>query len=151
MMPPLNRSVSELVEVTGITDATLYTWRKQARAAGAVVPGDGKQSDRWSSQDKFRVVLETAGLNEAELAEYCRRKGLYVEQVKAWRLTCEQANSPAPPAKTRREREEEKATIKRIKQLERELRRKDAALAETAALLVLRKKAKAFWEKDVDE
>lgn len=43
-MPPLNRSVPELVEATGITDATLYTWRKQARAAGAVMPGDGKQS-----------------------------------------------------------------------------------------------------------
>jgi len=147
MMPPLNRSVPELVEATGITDVTLYTWRKQARAAGAVVPGDGKQADQWSSQDKFRVVLESAGLNEAELAEYCRRKGLYVEQIKAWRLACECANGPA---KTRHERDEEKAAKKRIKQLERELRRKEAALAETAALLVLRKKAEALWGKDED-
>jgi transposase-like protein len=151
MMPPLNRSVPELVEATGITDATLYTWRKQARAAGAVVPGDGKQADQWSSQDKFRVVLESAGLNEAELAEYCRRKGLYVEQIKAWRTACEHANGPAKPTKTRRERDEEKAAKKRIKQLERELRRKEAALAETAALLVLRKKAEALWGKDEDE
>lgn len=151
MMPPLNRTVPELVEATGITDATLYAWRKQARAAGAVVPGEGKQADQWSSQDKFRVVLESASLNEAELAEYCRRKGLYVEQVKAWREACEQANSPAQPVKIRREREEEKAAKKRIKQLERELRRKDAALAETAALLVLRKKAEALWGKDEDE
>ncbi len=64
---------------------------------------------------------------------------------------CEQANSLAQPIKTRREREEEKAAKKRIKQLERELRRKDAALAETAALLVLRKKAEALWGKDEDE
>ncbi|MCY1308844.1 hypothetical protein D9M70_588830 [compost metagenome] len=97
------------------------------------------------------MVLESASLNEAELAEYCRRKGLYVEQVKAWRDACEQANSAVQPAKTRREREEEKAAKKRIKQLERELRRKDAALAETAALLVLRKKAEALWGKDEDE
>ncbi|WP_227788373.1 IS3 family transposase [Pseudomonas aeruginosa] len=145
MMPPLNRTVPELVEATGITDATLYAWRKQARAAGAVVPGDGQQADQWSSQDKFRVVLESASLNAAELAEYCRRKGLYVEQINAWREACEQANSLAQPSKTRREREEEKAAKKRIKQLERELRRKDAALAETAALLVLRKKAEALW------
>lgn len=115
------------------------------------MPGDGKQSDRWSSQDKFRVVLETASLNETELAEYCRRKGLYVEQVNAWRESCEQANSPASPAKIRLEREKEKAINKRIKQLERELLRKDAALAETAALLVLRKKAEALWGKDEDE
>ncbi len=123
MMPPLNRTVPELVEATGITDATLYAWRKQARAAGAVVPGDGQQA----------------------------RKGLYVEQINAWREACEQANSLAQPIKTRREREEEKAAKKRIKQLERELRRKDAALAETAALLVLRKKAEALWGKDEDE
>ena len=67
------------------------------------------------------------------------------------REACEQANSLAQPSKTRREREEEKAAKKRIKQLERELRRKDAALAETAALLVLRKKAEALWGKDEDE
>lgn len=114
------------------------------------MPGDGKQADQWSSQDKFRVVLESAGLNEAELSEYCRRKGLYVEQIKAWRTVCEQANGLPRPAKTRRERDEEKASKKRIKQLERELRRKEAALAETAALLVLRKKAEALWGKDED-
>ena len=156
MMPPLNRTVPELVEATGITDATLYAWRKQARAAEQHNEhqhrrDDGQQADQWSSLDKFRVVLESASLNAAELAEYCRRKGLYIEQINAWREACEQANSLAQPSKTRREREEEKAAKKRIKQLERELRRKDAALAETAALLVLRKKAEALWGKDEDE
>lgn len=64
MMPTLNRMVPELVEATGITDATLYALRKQARAVGAVVPGDGQQADQWPSQDKFRVVLESASLAE---------------------------------------------------------------------------------------
>nr|WP_218281531.1 IS3 family transposase [Pseudomonas sp. LPB0260] len=147
MMPPRNRTVPELEEATGTTDATLYAWHKQARAAGAVVPGEGKQADQWSSQDKFRVVLESTSLNEAELAEYCRRKGLYVEQVKAWREACEQANSPAQPVKARREREEDKVAKTRIKQLDRELRRKDAALAEAAALLVFRKKPRRSGER----
>ena len=151
LLPPINLSVAEVARQEGVSEMTLYAWRKQARAAGAVVPGDGQQADQWSSQDKFRVVLESASLNAAELAEYCRRKGLYVEQINAWREACEQANSLAQPSKTRREREEEKAAKKRIKQLERELRRKDAALAETAALLVLRKKAEALWGKDEDE
>ena len=83
MMPPLNRTVVELVEETGISDVTLYAWRKQARAAGAVVPGDGKTPDGWSSEEKFRVVLESAALSESELGEYCRRKGLYAEQIAA--------------------------------------------------------------------
>ena len=150
MMPPGNRSVSELAEETGISAVTLYAWRKQARAAGAVVPGDGKSPEGWSSQEKFRVVLESAGLNETELAQYCRRKGLYVEQIKAWREACEQANRPPQPSQARREREADKAAQQRIKQLERELRRKEAALAETAALLVLRKKAEALWGKEED-
>lgn len=89
----VNRAVPELAEATGITDATLYAWRKQARASGVVVPTEGKQADQWSNQDKFRLVLESASLNEAELAEYCRRKGLYVEQVKTWR--CDLGNPTA--------------------------------------------------------
>ena len=150
MMPPLNRKVLDLARETGITTVTLRTWRHQARAEVKVVPGDGKQADQWSSQDKFRVVLESASLNAAELAEYCRRKGLYVEQIKAWREACEQANRPPQPSQARREREADKAAQQRIKQLERELRRKEAALAETAALLVLRKKAEALWGKEED-
>ena len=150
MMPPLNRKVLDLARETGITTVTLRTWRHQARAEGKVVPGDGKQADQWSSQDKFWVVLESASLNAAELAEYCRRKGLYVEQIKAWREACEQANRPPQPSQARREREADKAAQQRIKQLERELRRKEAALAETAALLVLRKKAEALWGKEED-
>jgi transposase-like protein len=82
MMPPGNRTVSKLAEETGVSAITLYAWRKQARAAAAGVPGEGKSPEGWSSQEKFRVVLESAALSESELAEYCRRKGLYVEQVR---------------------------------------------------------------------
>ncbi|MNP84932.1 hypothetical protein D3C76_1844560 [compost metagenome] len=63
-----------------------------------------------------------------------------------WRVACEQANTP-----TQQEPVKDIASVKRIEQLERELRRKEAALAETAALLVLRKKADAIWGKDEDE
>ncbi len=88
MMPPLNTPISQLIKETGISEATLYTWRKQARKQGLAVPGDGKNPEDWSSEDKFAVVLETATLNKAELAEYCRKKGLYVEQIAAWRNCC---------------------------------------------------------------
>ncbi len=150
MMAPSNRTVPELAEETGISTVTLYAWRKQARAAGAAVPGDGKSPDGWSSHEKFRVVLESAGLNETELAEYCRRKGLYVEQIGAWREACEQANATAHE-RSRSEREQSKAARKRIRDLERERKRDKAALAEAAALLVLGKKAEAIWGKDEDD
>jgi hypothetical protein len=48
-----------LAEETGISDVTLYHWRKQAKAGGMVVPGDGKNSENWSPEDKFAMVLAT--------------------------------------------------------------------------------------------
>ena len=84
MMPPQNMPIPRLAEETGISAVTLYSWRKQARVEGIAVPAAGKNPEKWSSQDKFAIVLEAASLNEAELAEYCRKKGLYVEQVASW-------------------------------------------------------------------
>jgi len=51
------------------------------------VPGDGSNPEDWSAQDKFAIVVETLGMAEAELAEYCRQKGLYVEQIGRWRVS----------------------------------------------------------------
>jgi transposase-like protein len=145
MMPPENKPVSALAKETGITEQTLSTWRRQLKNQGMPVPGDGKNPEAWSSEDKFAVVLGTAALNEAELAQYCRRKGLYVEQIAAWREACRSANANAAE-QARSQREQAKEDKKRIRQLEKELNRKEKALAEAAALLVLRKKVQAIWE-----
>ena len=144
MMPPMNKLISELARENGISEQTLYTWRRNLKAQGVAVPGNGKNAEDWSSKDKFGVVLETAGLNEADLAEYCRRKGLFVEQIAAWRMACQEANAHAAD-RGRDQREQGKGDRKRIKQLEKELLRKDKALAEAAALIILRKKAQAIW------
>src|SRR3989338_5210505 len=146
MMPPLNRAVVELAKTTGITTVTLRTWQKMARAEGRIMLGDGKQNDQWSSTNKFRIVLETAPLSEAELSVYCRTKGIYPEQVAQWRLICEQANAPVE-AKPVEIPEADSKQMQRIRELERTLRKKEAALAEAAALLVLEKKAEAIWGK----
>lgn len=135
MMPPENKAVSAFAKETGITEQTLYTWRRELKSQGLPVPGDGKNPEGWASEDKFAVVLETAALNEAELAEYCCRKGLYVEQIAAWREACRSANANAAE-QVRSQRQQAKEDRKRIQQLEKELQRKDKALAETAALLV---------------
>jgi len=144
-------SVPELHRETGIPKDTLYTWRIQAQRARGIMP---KASDpgknRWSSEEKFAMVVESASLNEVERGEYCRKRGLYPEQLQTWRQLCEQANegkkkgtSSFPIAQASNQR--------RIRELERELQRKEKALAEAAALLVLRKKADAIWGKDADE
>jgi transposase-like protein len=83
-------------------------------------------------------------MSEIEVAEYCRQRGLYPEQIQRWRRCCEHANERAEAASLR-EGEVLRQERKRNRELERELRRKEAALAETAALLTLRKKAAAIW------
>ena len=143
-MPPENKLVSDLAKENGISEQTLYTWRRNLKSQGVPVPGNGKNAVEWSSADKFGVVLETARLNEAELAQYCRSKGLFVEQVAEWRELCQQAN--ATPGELSREfREQSKSDRKEIKELKKDLQRTEKALAETAALIILRKKAQAIW------
>ena len=142
MMPPCNKAISELSKEAGIPYGTLHTWRKNARKGGVVVPGNGKIAEEWSSEDKFGVVLEASALNEAEIAEYCRKKGLYTDQINSWRYKCIHANTKALSKESKADVLRDK---KRIKDLEKELHRKEKALAETAALLVLRKKASAIW------
>ena len=150
MMPPNNVPIAQLVKETGITDATLYTWRKKMRAQGVPVPGDGQNPEQWRSEDKFAVFLETAALNETELSEYCRKKGLFPEQVAQWKQACLTANAEAVEQR-KQLAEERKLDKKKIKSLERELNRKEKALAETAALLVLAKKARAIWGEREDD
>jgi transposase-like protein len=140
MGAPQNKPVPEVSKQTGIPEATLYLWRKQARSEGRAVPGDGQNRARWSAADKFAVVLEMAPLAEAELAEYCRRKGLFVEQIRRWREEVQAALANGDNGRAA-ERAQDK---KRIRELEKDLRRKEKALAETAALLVLSRKYEAL-------
>jgi len=149
LLPPHSRTVAEVADEEGISAATLYNWRKAARGQGRLLPEQAAEPEGWSSRDKFNAVLETAALSEAELAEYCRRCGLYPEQIRRWRASCEQANE-RDQAAARREGEALKGERQRSRELARELKRKESALAETAALLALRKKAAAIWG-DEDE
>lgn len=149
MLPPNNMAIRQLSEAEGISEATLHNWRAEARDKGQLLPDADAGPEGWSSRDKFAAVLETAALNEADLAEYCRKRGLYPAQISTWRVACEQAND-WDRASTARLGQTTKAEKKRVKDLERELARKDRALAETAALLVLRKKAAAIWGGDED-
>lgn len=149
LFPPHNLSVAELSRQEGISDVTLYTWRKEAIARGEVVSGSGKLPEHWPAEAKLATVIETATLSEIELSQYCREKGLYPEQVKAWRQACLDGQTAALQ-QSQSDRVQTKADKKRIRELERELNRKEKALAEAAALLVLRKKLNALWGDDGD-
>ena len=81
MMSPNAMSVVQVSRKTGVAEQTLYNWRNRMRNQGKAVPADPKNPEQWSGENKLAVVIEVAALNEEELAAYCRRKGLYVEQV----------------------------------------------------------------------
>ena len=151
LLPPYNLTVAELARQEGISAATLYNWRKQVKLEGRPVPGNTPTSEQWSAEAKLATVIETAALSEAELSEYCRKKGLFPDQVRRWKAESLQGFQRSKEQE-RALRQQSRSDKKKIKQLQRELRRKEKALAETAALLVLRKKLNALWgSNDEDE
>ena len=150
MMAPNAMSVAKVSRETGVSEQTLYNWRNRFRGEGKAVPADPSNPENWSGESKLAVVIETAALNEEELAEYCRRKGLYVEQVARWREAAVAGADTESPlsADERRQLQQER---KKTRRLEKELKRKEKALVEAAALLVLEKKARAIWGEGEDD
>ena len=139
MLPPINASLSTVSKDLNIPYQTLYAWHTKSRKQQVPVSQAGEPEDLIDAQTKFKVVLETATLSGVDLAAYCASKGLYVEQIAQWRAQCEASFNPTTMTAA------ERASAKRIELLEREILRKDRALAEAAALMILREKAEAIW------
>ena len=98
--------VMDIQKETGVGINTLYRWRDEAKnKRGLSATTKYKNADKWSSQDKFTVVLETANLSEIEFSEYCREKGIYPEQVKEWRDACINANDSTKEANSKSSKE----------------------------------------------
>ena len=118
-------SAAQLARETGITQQSLSRWLNEARNSPFVAPGDGIVPS-WTVQQKARIILQAAGLAGDELTSYLQAEGVRLASFRRWRLALEEAG------------EESVGMAKRIGKLERELARKDRALAEVAAVLVLR-------------
>jgi transposase-like protein len=112
---------------------------------------DTKSARDWSPEEKVAFVLEAAAVPAAELGAFLRRKGVLEAQLGEWRQQVTESAVAAMRPPTRADRETAAAEAKKIRQLEREIQRKDKALAETAALLVLKKKAQAIWGDEDDD
>ena len=143
VLPPQSDSIERVAREEGISEQTIQNWKAQAISEN-YAPSGNDEPEKWSSQDKFLIVLETSGMSEADLAEYARQKGLYVEQIAEWRDACINANG-GMARMARSLNADLKESEKEKRRLEKELQRKEKALAEAAALLVLRKKLEAIW------
>ena len=149
LAPPHQRTVKDVAAEEGISPATLYHWCQQARLAGGLFLADGADPEGWTARDKFTAVMETAPRGGSERAEYGRKRGLYPQPITAWRRACESATDWAG-ARGRQQAAVDRDARKKLRALERELQRKEKALAETAALLTLSKKARAIWGEGED-
>lgn len=150
LLPPMNKTVAEVSREEGISTHTLYNWRDQVKQTGLAVAGKTTQTEKWSAETKLAVVIETSPLSESEASQYCREKGLYIEQVKQWKTQCLSGFSVSK-AQQKVQLKKAKIDQRKIKSLKKELRHKEKALAETAAILVLRKKLNAFWEANSED
>lgn len=146
LLPPSNASVLDVAKETGIPKDTLYCWRVKYRNISTDESRQGQSSCNFSGEEKLTIVIETAALNETETSEYCRRKGLYPDQINGWTSVIRKSLS-CKPSVSKAERESLRQQDKTIKQLQSELNRKDKALAEAAALLILEKKIQSLWSK----
>lgn len=152
MSGPHPRSATSLSKETGVSQATLSRWLSVAGRISGMSKTDDRQTPKpdllrreRSAEDKLRLVLEASRLSDAEMGEFLRREGLHEAEVHEWRDAMISGLKPAS-AKPGNSREE-----RRVRELEKELRRKDKALAEAAALLVLQKKVRALWGDEDDD
>lgn len=139
-------SVTSVAEQLNISHWTLKNWMTKARqsklAGGATRnrAASTRPSERTSAE-RMQLLLDSHGLEGQALGAFCRQHGVFAEQLRQWRQDFEQGLSPAPPA-----REELRELKHANTKLERQLKRKEKALAEAAALLVLQKDFRKLWE-----
>ena len=138
MLPPESATLDEVALASGVSVGTLERWRSEALLRPV-------RDRTWTAASRFEAVLTTAGMDEASRTAWCRGHGLYAQELETWRRSATQAL--AQPEEARASPQQTAQSRRRIKELERELLRKDRALAETAALLVLSKKVAAIFNK----
>ena len=157
MLGPNAVRATELGQEVGVPQETLSRWlretatframeKKEKAPPPAQADKPAKRPQDFTVEEKLRAVVETIDLGGEALGEYLRRNGMHRAQLEQWKALAQATFQQIRP--------NGRGEGKRIRELERELRRKEKALAETAALLVLRKKVNALWgdaDDDTDE
>jgi transposase len=131
-------SAAQLAREMGVRQQNLSRWLEEARSLPMMANRPPPAVRDRTVEQKARVLAEAAKLDGEELTSYLEREGVKLPEYEQWRLALEGGGAST-------------ATTKRIRQLERELARKEKALAEAAALLVLKKKVETLFGEDEDD
>ena len=135
----------------GIAHSTVGRWQRELKQTvlGTQIgmTDQERRPQDWNMREKLQAIIDCDSLDDEAIHAYYRQKGIYTHHIKHWKQEVIEANTGTL-------RQEDKAQLKILKeenrQLKQELTRKEKALAETAALLVLKKKAQQSWESDED-
>lgn len=144
-----SRRVMDIADEVGVNAVTLHNWSKRY-AINTLMKKSERRPQDWSAIEKFNAVMEFDRLSEKEQGEFLRQQGLHSDHIESWKRSM-QASLETGGVNTAESRAEQAQDKQKIKDLERDLCRKEKALAETAALLVLKKKADSIWGTGEDE
>jgi len=133
----------EIASEAGIGRSTLTYWLKNHKKDGNKnLTEKEKRPQDWAVEQRLNALMETGAMPEGERASWCRKRGVFSHHLEQWKkdiLSLSTPNNSALKFKENARLKKENAALKK------ELNRKDKALAETAALLVLKKKADFIW------
>jgi hypothetical protein len=132
-------SASQLARAAGVRQQNLSRWLQEARSLPTVANKPKPAMREWTVEQKARVLAEASKLDGEKLTAYLERQGVRLAEYEQWRIALDEGGGASA------------STNKRIRQLERELARKEKALAEAAALLVLKKKVEELYGEDEDD
>ena len=143
-----NQSIQSVADELNINLTTLKTWMKQnERDVNKPAPPKSKRPEDWSLEERLAALQQTYGLVGEDLNTWCRERGVFAHQLEQWKTDfCRQGDS----GDLREDARALRALKVEKQRLERELLRKDKALAEAAALLVLQKKFRALLGGEVE-
>jgi len=140
-----DRSVRSIAEEVNVEYETLKKWmqRKSVDKAKAMVKKEKRPQD-WRRDEQLAALMQTHGLSEEALNAWCRERGLFPHHLESWKASF----SASDPTAVSTDSQSARALKKENDKLKQELRRKEKALAEAAALLVLQKKFQALWDNE---
>ena len=145
------KPVAEIANELGISSPTLYEWGRKHATLDGMKKTTQRSPQDWPAVEKLQTIFEFERLCEQEQGEFLRKKGLHSEHLTAWKKILIASLDPSANEKVKPLRKEIVGLKAELKTKDREINRKDRALAEVSALLILKKKVQAIWGSGEDE
>ena len=138
-----NKPHYEVARELGVGRSTIGKWLKEHKQNGSIkLKSKEKRPKDWTAEERISAIIKTGCMTSEDRTAWCRKNGIFTHNLDQWKKDAISAVIPKP---NKEQIEEHKILKKKISVLEKDLSRKDKALAETAALLILKKKAQEIW------